>query len=107
MPRVGMAANHTAIGVDDAVAHGKPEPGPLADRLGGEKRLKQLPLVLRRHAGSVVLDFEPYLPPVFVQAEQNAASLASPRLDRLLRIDDEIERDLLELGDVRVDLPGS
>ena len=26
------------------------------------------------------------------------------RLDRLLRVDDEVQRDLLELGEVRVDL---
>src|SRR5919109_1506501 len=44
--------------IDDAVAHRQPEAGALPDRLRREERLKQLGFVIRRDAGTGVLDLE-------------------------------------------------
>ena len=77
---------------------------PLPDRLGREERLEQLRFVLGRHAGPIVLHFEPDLFAGVEDANEDAALLPAGRLDRLLRVDDEVQRDLLDLGEVRVDL---
>src|SRR5262245_43861197 len=98
-PRGGLAvADLPAHRVDDAVAHGQAEPGAFTDGFRGEERLKQLGLVLGRHAGTRVLDLQDYAP-AFVTAANGDPPRQTTRLeDRLLRVDDEVERDLLQLG---------
>src|SRR2546428_11463391 len=73
-PIVAAAADRPSIRIDDPVADGESETGSLPDRLGGEERLEQLRLVLGRHPGPVVLNFEPHLPSGLVQADDNAAA---------------------------------
>src|SRR5437763_586049 len=79
------------------------EPGALADRLGRKERLKQLRLVFRRDPGPIVLNFEANFLSRIEEANHDVSSLPSGGFERLLRVDHEIERHLLELGEVRID----
>src|SRR5262245_5521197 len=97
-------ADGAAVRFDDAVAHRQAETGPLADGLRREERLKQLGLVVRRYAGPVVLHLEAHFLSGVEHANEDAASRAAGRLDRLLRVDHEVENDLLDLREVRVHL---
>src|SRR5262245_17596661 len=97
-------ADHAAVGFDDAVADREAEARALADRLGGEERLEQFRLVFRQDAGPVVLHLEPDLPAGVEDADQNPPLRTARRFDRLLRVDHEIQRDLFDLGEVRIDL---
>src|SRR5262249_51209947 len=56
---VAAIADAPAIRFDDAAADGETEAGTLTDRTGGEERLEELRFVSRRHAWTVVDDFEP------------------------------------------------
>src|SRR5256885_17017884 len=104
-PLVPSVAYLAAVRLDDAVAHRQSESGAFSYRLGGEKRLKELRLVFRRHTRTVVLDFEAYLLADVEQPDHDAPFRSHHRFDRLLSVDHEVERHLLQLGEVRLKLP--
>src|SRR2546425_1145149 len=88
--------------LDDAIADRKPEPGALPDRLRREKRLEDLGLDLFGDPGSRVADLD--LDPVSRSQTRGDLDRAGPALHGLLRIDQEIHEDLLELIGVAQDL---
>src|SRR5262249_5544396 len=67
-------------------------------------RLKQLRLVALPYAGAVVAHLESYALPGVRELDQNPAGPRQP-FQRLLRIDDEVEHHLLQLGEARVHPP--
>src|SRR6185503_19614433 len=85
--------------MNDAVTHREPESGSLTDRLGGEERLEQLGFVLRRATRARVFDFEMHLIVLIERADNDAARLGRAAAHGLLGIDEEIQDDLLELGE--------
>src|SRR5439155_5943410 len=103
-PVAAALTNRTSIRFDDDVADRQAKAGSLADGLGGKERLKQLRLVFCRHAGPIVLNLEADFLSRIEQANHNVSSLPSGGFERLLRVDHEIERHLLELGKVRMDV---
>jgi hypothetical protein len=55
LPGLGVYLDRpTMLFHDDVVAHGQPEPGAFAGRLGGEERVEHLLLHVRRNPGAVV-----------------------------------------------------
>src|SRR5213078_1265403 len=103
-PLVVEVARRAAVGIDDPVAYRQAEAGSRAHGFGREERLKELLLVLRRHSRTVIPHLEADLLPDVGQPDLNPAALPSGALDGLLRVDDEIQQHLLELGERREDL---
>jgi hypothetical protein len=91
--------------VDDAVADRQPKSRALTDRLGREEGLKQLRLVLGRHAGAGVLDLEHHAIALVPRAQRDAPGLPPRHHDRLLGVDHEVQHHLLELGEDRQRVP--
>src|SRR5947209_16187959 len=104
-PFVGAIPDGPAVGIDDAVAHRQSEAGALAHRLRDEERLEQLRFILRADPRSIVEHFETDSPAHVVHPDHDAPFAALRRLERLLRVDHEVENDLLDLGEIRVDAP--
>src|SRR5207247_9394430 len=88
--------------LDHALADRQPEPGALPGRLRREKRLEDLGLDLFGDPGSRVADLD--LDPVSRSQTRGDLDRAGPALHGLLRIDQEIHEDLLELIGVAQDL---
>src|SRR5207244_12342018 len=101
---VSLVPDRSTVRLDDSVADRQPEAGALPYRLRGEERLKELRLVFRRHARTIVVDLEAYFLADVEESDQDAAFHPADSLDRLLGVDDEVERHLFELGEVRVHL---
>src|SRR5712691_28928 len=87
--------------LDDAIADRKPEPGALADRLRREKGFEDLGLDLFGDPGSRVADLD--LDSVPLSQTRGDLDRAGPALHGLLRVDQEIHEDLLELIGVAED----
>jgi len=77
------------------------ESSPVPDRLRREERLKELRLVVRRHARSVVGHLEPDPDARVGQPDANPSLVSSGRLDRLLRVDDKVQQHLFQFGERR------
>ena len=102
--------------LDDAVDGGEAEPGPLPHLLGGEERLEDLLLHLRRHAGAGVGDFEEHvvagLEALFLELRAlrgrhvGGADLELAAVGhRVARVDGKVHDHLLELIEVGLDRP--
>src|SRR5438094_1556360 len=87
--------------LDDAIADRKPEPGSLPDRLRREEGFEDLGLDLFGDPGSRVADL--HLDPVPLGQARGDLDRAGLALHGLLRVDQEIHQDLLELIGVAED----
>src|SRR3954463_13868645 len=91
-------AERSAVGFHDAEAHREPHPRADADRLGGEVGLEDARAQLRWNARPAVGDADPDSLAGRVVARSHAdAARSGVILQRMLRVDDEVEQDLMEL----------
>ena len=79
---------------DNSVRHREAESGSFSGRLGGEERLEDLGLNLRRNPRPGVRNTDLDLA---IRHTRGDRDLAAVRLHRLLRIDHQVHDDLLEL----------
>ena len=108
--------DETAGLLDDAVDGREPEPGALADILGGVEGVENLVDDLRRDAGAGVLDLDQHIfaerhPLVLERRALLGADIRRAQRELaavrhgIARIDREIDDHLLELADVGLDRP--
>jgi len=77
--------------LDDLLAHGQPQPGSQASRLGGEEGIQRPPAGLLRHAATIVLEREEYTVPVRGGAHDDRSVFS---VDGVRGIDQEVDRHL-------------
>ncbi len=87
-----------AVGLDDAVAHGQSHPGAQSGGLGGEIRLEHARAKPLRNARTVVGDRDADHAGVRVVTTRHAyPARPRPVLQHLLRVDDQVQQDLMKL----------
>src|SRR5688572_12275627 len=96
----------TVFGNDDRPRDGEPLAGTFADGLGGEERIEDLVEMLRGNAAAVVgnAHFDDVLPGTRAHGDEAAGFEGfSSFIDRVRGVDDEVEKDLVQLADAADD----
>src|ERR1041384_4716369 len=114
LPRLALHRDEAVALLDDPVHHREAEPGPLAERLGGEERLEEVGADLGRHAAAGIGHGEEHVGTPrrnLVVLLGGRGQLHVPGLDRhpaafghgVARVDDQVHDRLLQLSRIRLD----